>query len=47
MARVSTLKRKAIVSLFVSGFSPKDLGRLFKLAKHDVEEVIREHTRER
>jgi hypothetical protein len=45
MARVSTLKRRAFVSLFLSGFSPKDFGRLFKLAKLGVEQLVREHTR--
>lgn len=41
MTRIGLLKRRAIVLLFLDGSTPKAIGRLFRLTKADVEQVLR------
>jgi hypothetical protein len=47
MTRISALQRRAIVLLFLAGSSPKQIGRLFRLLKADIEEVLRRRVRGR
>lgn len=37
----SNSRRRAIVDLFQCGWSPRDIARLLKVTKHDVEQELR------
>lgn len=43
--RVTQTKRRAIVALFLMGFSFREVGRLFRLPTLTVENVVRDHNR--
>lgn len=43
--RLTDTKRRAIVALFLHGFSFAEIGRLFKLPVLAVDNVVRDHAR--
>lgn len=44
MRRIGKTKRRAMVTLFLVGWSFVDVARLFRVRKSDVEQVVREGT---
>lgn len=43
--RLTETKRRAIVALFLAGFSFREIGRLFKLPVLVVDNVVRDHAK--
>lgn len=42
MQRITSTKRRAMVVLFLGGWSFKDIARVFRMKALDVEQVVRE-----